>query len=248
MRMEDVFFKRLVIGHCPCCERTTLFVSRDYWLRDNYRCVRCKSIPRFRSLYHELRKRFPSDGADRLFIHEASPGPAEFAWMKNYPNCSWSYYYEDRPLGEQLGRPDVTNQNLCKMTFPDDSFDVFITQDVMEHIDRPMDALKEIERVLKPGGVHIFTTPIYIFSKTHPRISFNEKGERIYVDPPVYHGNPISSEGSLVTYDWGDDILDYIDGSAGFVSEIITYPNSRENYRMGLEADYLYVVISRKRS
>ena len=45
-----------------------------------------------------------------------------------------------------------TNQNLEKLTYEDESFDVVITQDVFEHINEPFQAFKEIARVLKPGG------------------------------------------------------------------------------------------------
>ena len=43
------------------------------------------------------------------------------------------------------------------MTFENESFDLFITQDVFEHVMTPNKAFKEIERVLKPGGAHVFT-------------------------------------------------------------------------------------------
>jgi 2-polyprenyl-3-methyl-5-hydroxy-6-metoxy-1,4-benzoquinol methylase len=45
------------------------------------------------------------------------------------------------------------------MTFGTEQFDLFITQDVMEHVFRPRLAVKEIMRVLKTGGAHIFTAP-----------------------------------------------------------------------------------------
>ncbi len=195
---------------------------------------------------YEFRKRYPAESAGDIAIHECSPSSAQIGWMEKYPNYTYSYYYEGRPLGEPFNSTGCTNQDLCRMTFPDDSFDVFITQDVMEHIDRPEIAFREIERVLKPGGVHLFTTPIWIFQKTHPRIDFDSDGNRICLYTPVYHGDPINENGSLVTYDWGDDITDFIDRNTGFTSEVLYYMNTRTNYRMGLEGDYLYVVLSRK--
>lgn len=65
--------------------------------------------------------------------------------------------------------------------------------------------------------------------------------------PPVYHGNPISEKGSLVTYDWGDDIALFIDScTLNTHTEIIQFPQTKENYEMGLEADFLQVIMSQK--
>src|SRR6185436_947648 len=52
--------------------------------------------------------------------------------------CKWietenSVYRSKEPTGIRLG-PKVSNQNLEQLTFPDNSFDVVITSDVMEHV------------------------------------------------------------------------------------------------------------------
>jgi SAM-dependent methyltransferase len=43
--------------------------------------------------------------------------------------------------------------------FPDDSFDVVVTFQVVEHIENTATYLSEIARVLRPNGVALFTTP-----------------------------------------------------------------------------------------
>src|SRR5215207_10083114 len=57
--------------------------------------------------------------------------------------------------------PDVllTNGNIYQLPYPDNTFDGAILSEVLEHIDRDVDGLREIYRVLKPGGVVAITVP-----------------------------------------------------------------------------------------
>jgi SAM-dependent methyltransferase len=50
---------------------------------------------------------------------------------------------------------DITN---CRAEIPDASFDVVISSDVFEHIDRPWLAAQEIARILRPGGIAVTHT------------------------------------------------------------------------------------------
>jgi ubiquinone/menaquinone biosynthesis C-methylase UbiE len=42
-------------------------------------------------------------------------------------------------------------------SFPAESFDIVVTQDVFENLFAPDRAIKEIARTLRPGGAHIMT-------------------------------------------------------------------------------------------
>lgn len=235
---------RATLGICPCCKQYTVFIATTYWLRDHYKCARCGSIPRQRALMKTLKEQCPE--YKNLKIHEGSPSGATFKQLtKECKDYSFSYYYGEKyQKGERLDS-GATNQNLEDLAFEDESFDVFISQDVMEHVNNPARAFAEISRVLKKGGVHIFTTPIYHFQKTRARVKV-ENGQVVNILPEIYHGNPISAKGSLVTYDWGNDIGDFIEHSSGMKSEIIEFQKTKANYRAGLDADFLEVVVSKK--
>ncbi|MDP5277499.1 class I SAM-dependent methyltransferase [Sphingomonas sp. DG1-23] len=45
--------------------------------------------------------------------------------------------------------------------YPDDSFDIVVSHDVIEHVDDPASALAEIHRVLRPGGIAYLAFPPY---------------------------------------------------------------------------------------
>lgn len=118
-------------GYCNICEQETIFIVYDPWLRDNYKCKRCQTIPRNRAIVNALNK-FAPDWR-KLQVHESSPGGELSKLLKN--NCSGyssSHYYPDIPRGEYKGVH--RSEDLSALTFDKNLFDVFITSDVFEHV------------------------------------------------------------------------------------------------------------------
>ena len=62
----------------------------------------------------------------------------------------------------------------------------------------------------------------------------------VYHHPPEYHGNPMSAEGSLVTWHWGEDIVRCIKDASGLETEIIAL----DDVQMGIRAEYLEVLVT----
>jgi ubiquinone/menaquinone biosynthesis C-methylase UbiE len=63
--------------------------------------------------------------------------------------------------------------------FADNSFDFVMCNHVLEHIDREQDAMKEILRVLKPGGFAILQVPMdYERTSTYEDFSITDPKER----------------------------------------------------------------------
>lgn len=226
-------------GYCSTCENKTWFVEEKPWLRDYYRCVICGSIPRFRLLVHVLNDYFK--GWENRAIHESSPGGKSSEIIKRKcKNYSSSHYYEDIPRGEM--KDGHRSEDLSKMTFDNNSFDIFITQDVFEHVIDPENAFKEIGRILKPGGVHVFTMPWYPDLKENRIRAKMENGQIVHLEEPVYHGNPIKKDGSLVTIDWGIGFPDFIYRHGNMFTTIVKI----KDRSLGLDAEFLEVFISRK--
>lgn len=158
-----------VEGYCPCCCQETEFISEEYWLRDYYVCIKCGSIPRQRALMKVLRGLYPD--LKKVKIHESSPSNEMAERFKRETGTyAYSYFYEHLPLGADLGN-GATNENLEQLTLPDNSVDVFITQDVMEHVYNPEKVFQEIERVLSTGGgTYVYNSDIFVYKDTPPRI------------------------------------------------------------------------------
>jgi len=49
--------------------------------------------------------------------------------------------------------------DIFKLPFADNSIDIFISSEVVEHLPDPLPALQEMQRVLKPAGYAMVTTP-----------------------------------------------------------------------------------------
>ncbi|MCG3197503.1 MAG: putative S-adenosylmethionine-dependent methyltransferase [bacterium] len=65
-------------------------------------------------------------------------------------------------LLREVGRKCSTDKSvadICNLPFPDCSFDVVVSSEVIEHVPEPKRAVSELARVLKPGGLLALTTP-----------------------------------------------------------------------------------------
>ncbi len=237
---DEVLFLK-TDGYCPTCKKDTTFISNDSWLRDHFLCSNCGSIPRERALMQVIESYFPD--WRNLTIHESSPSHRG-ASLRLSQECAKyipSQFFLDQTPGSTIDQ--FRCENLEELTFDNESIDLHITQDVLEHVFNPSKVFLEIARTLKPGGAHIFTVPIV--NKMQPskiRARMHESGEVVYEAPPMYHGNPISADGSLVTVDWGYDICNHIHSSSGLYTQIVYI----DDISKGIRAEYIEVLITIK--
>jgi SAM-dependent methyltransferase len=110
----------------------------------------------------------------------------------------------------------VRNETLTALTFADDSFDVMLSFDVLEHIPDYPRAIAEMARVLRAGGRLLLSVPFLIDRvDTLVRARMNADGTITHFAEPEYHGDPLSADGILCFHHFGWDLLDGL-RSSGF--------------------------------
>jgi GT2 family glycosyltransferase/2-polyprenyl-3-methyl-5-hydroxy-6-metoxy-1,4-benzoquinol methylase/glycosyltransferase involved in cell wall biosynthesis len=212
-----------IIGWCNICGQKTRFYFKEVALwRESLVCEHCRSTSRYRSIARGVLRavgelngcQVPSladlarnDACKRLRIYDTQPPFYSDACAYPLPRllraADWidlelSSFKPKKKLGVKLSTC-ITNQNLEMLTFDDEAFDIVVTSDVMEHVRLDFKAHREIHRVLRAGGIYLFTVP-------HRRERQDTLVRVQVVDPadpskdvhllePEYHGDTNSDSG-----------------------------------------------------
>lgn len=157
-------------GVCAVCGAETRFV-RNSWIlsrelrrawpdgfveRESMLCAECGASRRVRllatallSLYATHARSIPELVAEEAFrgldVAEVNAVGRMHPYLASHPRLTSVEYPE---------------QDLQRLTWPDASFDLLLTSDTLEHVPDLDAALREIRRVLRPGGKHVFTVPV----------------------------------------------------------------------------------------
>ncbi|MFC6355510.1 methyltransferase domain-containing protein [Luethyella okanaganae] len=78
--------------------------------------------------------------------------------------------------------------NVYDLGFPDDSFDIVHAHQVMQHLRRPVDAMREVLRVLKPGGILAARDCDYGGTTWYPRLPGLDSWMKICRDVHYWNG------------------------------------------------------------
>jgi SAM-dependent methyltransferase len=133
---------------CPCCQANwRQFAPGGVNKRVSARCPRCGALERHRlfALYFQARKKILPPGGK--ILHIAPEWPIERLF---YARDDAQYIRGDLhpQCGEQL-------MDVCALPFRNNELDLVVATHVLEHVTNDALAMREIYRVLRPGGVAI---------------------------------------------------------------------------------------------
>jgi SAM-dependent methyltransferase len=220
-------------AHCCICGSTgTLFfdmpdveLCRHHGidvLRETLSCRSCGSTNRQRNLANALisvlHRQFACEGT-ALYELTCRTGKVEIwdtdafgpigAGVRSVANVTRSKYLPQLPFGVEAEQ-GVYNIDLQQVSFPSNRFDVILTSDVMEHVRDDRCAHEEIFRCLRPGGVYLFTVPYAEDRARTLRLVDTSSAEDVFLEPPHYHGDPIS--GKILAYRiYGRDLIERLE-------------------------------------
>ena len=202
---------------CTVCGHTGYLRREERSVRETYRCGNCGASLRYREQARLVLKFFSRENSTHLAelaqesefqdlrIYEPGligPFRKLFQQLPGYCN---SYFWEDVTPGEF--RDDVQCQDLMHLTYEDNSFDLVLSSDIFEHVRKPFIGFGEVNRVLKPGGFHVFSIPSDYPMPAETVFRVDTSGpEDVFVLPRHYHSAPMGGK-SLVYTDFGEDMV-----------------------------------------
>ena len=219
--ITELSYPHSYVGICNICGWSGPFIQAHRSIREGFACGGCRGSLRYRaqaeailSLFNDahpnLVKLVDDPAWQQLQIYEPGvTGP----FRQFFRGADWytqSFYWEDVRPGQQ--RDGLVCQDLTRTTYEDCTFDLIITSDIFEHVRKPLDGFREMHRILKPGGYHIWSVPAVdpLPPETVSRIDTTTDDD-IPILPLVYHGSGMSGGRSVVYTDFGEDVPELLE-------------------------------------
>ena len=207
-------------GICTVCGKDGLFLHDPAIrsIRENFKCVTCRASLRYREQARLVVRDFSRTGSkclaelarEREFRTARIYEPGLIGPFRRYLSGLSGYqssFFEADVSADEV-RDGIECQDLMNLGYEKDSFDLVLSSDIFEHVRKPFAGFQEVNRVLKPGGFHIFSIPVQYPMKRRSVFRVDTSGPNdVYVLPAHYHGAP-GGRRSLVYTDFGEDMIE----------------------------------------
>jgi len=154
LHLFRLLHRHKTVFECPLCGYRGPFrdIRPRSGLRKHARCPQCRSMERMRLQYLVLKDLLrEQDFSGKALLHFAPEQHVQQLFRDSFA----VYHSAD------LNRDDVDFRiDIQHMPFDDASYDMLYASHVLEYIRDDIGALREIYRVLKPGGLAILPVPV----------------------------------------------------------------------------------------
>lgn len=214
IRLKELAFSHEICSLCGCPVQMRL--NKD---EIGIRCLRCGASAVTQSLATVINQSFPK--LDTVDVYELSAAGPLVNWLRKRSKSLTISEFLPNDLMSRIKRP-IDYQDVQKLTYLDDSFDLCTSTEVFEHVEDDAAGFKQLLRVLRPGGRLIFSVPFNGAEVTIERTELRD-GRLVHVLPPDYHGDRYRGKTVLCYRNYGWDIVDRIT-AAGFCDVEIRQP------------------------
>jgi len=194
---------------CVCCGGDTFAQSDVLWpelieqwelsqdeaaafeLQQGRHCTGCRSSLRSMALARAILRMYGAREPFAAFVR--SEAAAQLRVLEINEAGELTQFLSQIPRHLLIAHP---RYDMTALPFEDQAFDLVCHSDTLEHVARPVDALRECRRVLRRGGVLAFTVPIVPGRATRRRDAL----------APSYHLGPVEKAPDyLVHTEYGGD-------------------------------------------
>ncbi|WP_115870473.1 class I SAM-dependent methyltransferase [Marinoscillum furvescens] len=153
LRVMALFYKGKGVQCTVCDSEFRKFLPYGRESRENALCPKCLALERHRLIWLYLNERTDFFTKERKMLHIA-PELCFIDRFEALPNLDYITGDIESPLAK-------VKMDIHKIPFDANSFDVIFCNHVLEHVADDLLAMREMHRVLKPGGWAILQVPFF---------------------------------------------------------------------------------------
>jgi len=173
-------------------------------IRESFLCSKTNLNNRLRAtgvVLEWLLKNRQKKELDAYFTEQLTPFYKLYKKRANFKSLVGSEYLGDDLASGYTNANGILHQDLTQLSFDDNSFDLNVCLEVLEHVPNYKAAISEIYRTLKKDGIAVITAPFTNNKMENTiRATIDDNGNINHILPPEYHGDPVKSADGILCF------------------------------------------------